>query len=162
MAGDRITLTRPGYERLERELHVLEDLQEQGVENVAEAFDDSDFGDNAVFYDLVFDKDRLSERLNNLRHILSRAEIIEVDEEPDKVTPGNRVTVWDSEEGEEITFNIISPEEVSYGVRGISTESPVGHALLGHSVGDVVEIDVPDGKVRYTIRKIDLIPDEER
>lgn len=162
MASDRIHLTRAGHERLERELRLLEEMREKDTADVAEAFDDTDFGDNAVFYDLVFDKDRLTARIQNLRHVLSRAEIIEADAEPDQVSPGNRVTLWDAEEREELTYHIISPEEVTLGLRGISTESPVGSALLGRSVGDVVEVEVPDGTVRYEIRKIDMIPDEER
>jgi transcription elongation factor GreA len=162
MASDRITLTRAGHERLERELRMLEDMRDKDTADVADAFDDTDFGDNAVFYDLVFDKDRLNARINNLRHVLSRADVIEVDEEPDKVSPGNRVTLWDFDEREELTFDIISAEEVTLGLHGISTESPVGRALLGHTIGEVVEIEVPDGTVRYAIRNIDMIPDEER
>lgn len=162
MASDRITLTRAGYERLERELRILEELQNQETADVAEAFDDTDFGDNAVFYDLVFDKDRLLARIGNLRHVLSRAEVIEDDPEPDRVSPGNQVTVLDLDEDEEVVFNIISAQEVSYGLRGISIESPVGKALLGHTVGEVVEVEVPAGIARYTIRKIAMIPDDER
>ena len=161
MASDRIILTRAGYEQLERELRTLEEMQRQETEDVADAFDDTDFGDNAVFYDLVFDKDRLTARIGNLRHVLSRAEVIEDDPDPDRVSPGNQVTVWDFDEKEEVVFNIISAQEVTYGLRGISTESPVGKALLGQAVGEVVEIEVPDGTARYAIRKITMIPDEE-
>lgn len=162
MASERITLTRAGYERLERELRVLEEMQSQETADVAEAFDDTDFGDNAVFYDLVFDKDRLMARIDNLRHVLSRADVIEDDPDPDRVSPGNQVTVYDFEEKEEVVFNIISAEEVRHGIRGISTESPVGRALLGQPVGEVVEVEVPAGTARYAIRKIAMIPDGER
>lgn len=162
MASERITLTRSGHERLERELRLLQDMQSQETAEVAQAFDNTDFGDNAVFYDLVFDKDRLTERIKNLKHVLNRAEVIDEDPDPDRVSPGNRVTVWDFDEKEAVSFNIISAEEVTHGVRGISTESPVGEALLGHAIGEVVEIDVPDGTVRYAIRSIDMIADNER
>jgi transcription elongation factor GreA len=161
MANERFTLTRAGYERLERELRQLEEAQRGEIEDVAEAFDDTDFGENAVFYDLVFDKDRLTERIGNLRHILARAEVLDEDPDPDRVSPGNRVTVWDLDMDEEVAFNILSAHEVTYGIRGISTESPVGSALLGHIVGDVVEVTVPDGVARYAIRKIAMIGDPE-
>ena len=162
MAEERIVLTRTGYEQLQRELQMLEEMQEGEIEGVAEAFDDTDFGENAVFYDLVFDKDRLIERIQNLRYLLARAEVIEEDADPDRVSAGNRVSVWDFASKEEVAFNIISPEEVRHGLQGISTESPVGKALLGRAVGEVIEVDVPDGTVRYAVRKIGMIPDDER
>jgi transcription elongation factor GreA len=155
MAGERIILTAAGYDRLSRELKLLEEMQSGEIAEVAEAFDDTDFGENAAFYDAVFDKDRLLDRIRNLRHVLARAEVIEEDPDPNRVSPGNHVTVWDLEENEELTFTLVSAEEVTHGVRGVSIESPVGKALLGHRVGDVVEVKVPDGLVSYTIRAID-------
>ena len=155
MAGERIVLTRAGFEQLNRELKLLEEMEKGEIEEVAEAFDDTDFGENAAFYDAVFDKDRLLARINNLRHVLARAEVVDEDPDPSRVSPGNHVTVWDVEEREELAFRIVSAEEVTHGVNGVSTESPVGKALLGRKVGDVVEVKVPDGVVSYTIRRID-------
>ena len=162
MSEQRIVLTRAGFDQLERELRMLEEMQQREIEGVAEAFDDTDFGENAVFYDLVFDKDRLVARIQDLRYVLRRAQVIEQDPDPDRVSPGNRVILWDFEAKEEVSFNIISPEEVRHGMHGISTKSPVGEALLGHTVGEVVEIEVPDGTVRYTIRQIGMIPEHDR
>ena len=155
MAGERIVLTRAGFEQLNRELKLLEEMEKGEIEEVAEAFDDTDFGENAAFYDAVFDKDRLLARINNLRHVLARAEVVDEDPDPSRVSPGNHVTVWDVEEREELAFRIVSAEEVTHGVTGVSTESPVGKALLGRKVGDVVEVKVPDGVISYTIRRID-------
>jgi transcription elongation factor GreA len=162
MAEERIVLTPAGFEQLQRELRMLEEMQQGEIEEVAEAFDDTDFGENAVFYDLVFDKDRLFERIQNLRYVLGRAEVIDEDPDPNRVSPGNRVVLWDFASKEEVTFNLISPEEVRHGLRGISTESPVGKALLERSVGEVIEVKVPDGTARYAIRKIGPIPDDLR
>lgn len=155
MAGERITLTRAGYDQLTKELAQLEEMHQGEIEQVADSFDDSDFGDNAVFYDAVFDKDRLTARINNLRHVLARADVIDEDPDPDRVSPGDRVIVWDMEAQEELTFRLVSGEEVTHGVRGISMDSPVGQALLNKQVGDVVKVKVPDGVVSYTIRRIE-------
>ncbi len=155
MADERFTLTRAGYERLRRQLSLLEETQRGEIAEVAEAFDDTDFGENAAFYDAVFDKDRLSARIDNLRYVLARAEVIDEDPDPNRVSPGNHVTVWDLEENEELSFTLISAEEVTHGIRGVSTESPVGSSLLGHTIGDVVQVKVPDGIVRYAIRQIE-------
>ena len=155
MVDERITLTRAGYDKLTKELAQLEEMQRGEIEQVADAFDDSDFGDNAVFYDAVFDKDRLTQRVNNLRHVLARADVIDEDPDPSRVSPGDRVTVWDMEAHEELTFRLVSGEEVTHGVRGISTDSPVGLALMDKKIGDVVTVKVPDGIVRYAIRRIE-------
>src|SRR5690606_25859593 len=155
MVGDRIILTRAGYDQLTKELAQLEEMHQGEIEQVADSFDDSDFGDNAVFYDAVFDKDRLTARINNLRHVLARADVIDEDPDPDRVSPGDRVIVWDMEAQEELTFRLVSGEEVTHGVRGISMDSPVGQALLNKQVGDVVKVKVPDGVVSYTIRRIE-------
>jgi transcription elongation factor GreA len=155
MAGERIILTRAGYERLSRELQTLEDMQAGEIQEVAEAFDDTDFGENAAFYDAVFDKDRLTERIKNLRHVLARADVIDEDPDPDRVSAGNHITVWNVDEREEVSFRIGSAEEVTHGIATVSVESPVGKALLSRQVGDVVEVKVPDGIVHYAIRKIE-------
>jgi len=156
MSEEKYFLTRSGYQRLERELQFLREMQAGEIEQVAEAFDDTDFGENAAYYDAVTDKDRMAARIAHLEWVLARAQVVEGDSDPEHVTPGNRVTVWDPEEKEEIIFDIISSEEVAYGVKGISTESPVGKALLGHQVGDTVEVKVPAGVVRYQVRKIEI------
>src|SRR5690606_19773792 len=151
MVGDRIILTRAGYDQLTKELAQLEEMRQGEIEQVADAFDDSDFGDNAVFYDAVFDKDRLTARINNLRHVLARAEVIDEDPDPIRVSPGDRVTVWDTEAQEELSFRLVSVEEVTHGVPGISMDSPVGRALLNKKVGDVVTVKVPEGIVQYAV-----------
>ena len=152
-------LTRTGYEKLQRELDLL--LSEESEEVAALLADahEGEEGEEATFYEALFTKERLDERIAHLRMILAQAEIIEEDPDPDRVSPGNRVTVWDFSEQEEITFDLLSSQEISHGrLKGVSLSSPVGKALRGRRVGDVVEVQVPDGMVRYAIRKIDSIP----
>lgn len=156
MSDERVVLTRSGYDSLKRE---LEDLLTEGSAEVNEmlvdANDDTSPGEEPTFFDAVVAKERLNERVAYLKAVLARAEIIEEDEDPTRVTPGNRVTVWDMSEKEEMVFDLLSSQEVSHGRRGVSLDSPVGKALVGRQVGDVVELAVPDGVVRYKIRKIE-------
>src|SRR5690606_5445333 len=116
--------------------------------------DETDYDEGGSLYDAMFDRDRLMLRINNLRHVLARAEVIDEDPDPDRVSPGDEVTVWDVEEQVERRFRIVSGEEVVHGIEGISSESPVGEALLGCQVGDVVEVEVPDGTAHYAIRAV--------
>jgi transcription elongation factor GreA len=111
--------------------------------------------------------------------VLDRADVRTEDPDSKRIDPGERVVVWDLDEKRERTFDILSSPEVriSYtvddGGRDVSIDSPVGQALLGHEVGDIVEVDVPGGemgdvaegdgiggKARYAIRRIEPMPNE--
>ncbi len=160
MAERRIQLTRPGYEKLQRELNILTSEENSKVaEMLAEARED-DQGEEAVFFDAMISKERLDERVSHLQNVLARAEIIDADEDPDTITPGNRVTVYDTSEKEELTMDLLDTEEITHGRRGVSLDSPVGQALLGKHVGDRIKVKVPDGIVTFKVRKIEMIPDE--
>ncbi len=160
MAERRIKLTRQGYLKLQRELNVLTSEENIKVaEMLAEARED-DQGEEAVFFDAMVSKERLDERVSHLENVLARAEIIDISEDPDTITPGTRVTVYDTSEKEEFTMNLLDTEEITHGRRGVSLDSPVGQALLGKHVGDRVKVEVPDGLVTYKVRKIEMVPDE--
>lgn len=161
MSEEKIVLTRDGYEKLQRELETL--LTEESAEvneQLADAMEDADTGDEAAFYDAVSSKEWLRQRILELQRILARATIIEADPDPERAGPGNRVTVWDETEKEELRFDLLSSHEIAHGRQGVSTESPVGKALIGRKVGETVEVEVPMGTVRYKIRKIEMIPQE--
>lgn len=161
MAERRIRLTRPGYEKLQRELNILTSEENSKVaEMLAEARED-DQGEEAVFFDAMISKERLDERVSHLQNVLARAEIIDADEDPDTITPGNRVTVYDTAEKEEFTMDLLDTEEITHGRRGVSLDSPVGRALLGKRVGDRIKVEVPDGIVTFKVRKIEMVPDED-
>ncbi len=161
MAERRIKLTRKGHEKLQRELFILTNEENSKVaEMLAEARED-DQGEEAVFFDAMVSKERLDERVAHLQNVLARAEIIDADEDPDVITPGNRVTVYDTAEKEEFTMDLLDTEEITHGRRGVSLDSPVGQALLGKGVGDRVKVEVPDGVVTYKVRKIEMIPYED-
>jgi len=161
MAERKILLTRQGYESLQRELNILTSEENAKVaEMLADARED-DQGEEAVFFDAMVSKERLDERVSHLQSVLARAQIIHADEDPNTITPGNRVTVYDTSEKEEFTLDLLDTEEITQRRRGVSLDSPVGQALLGKHVGDRVKVEVPDGIVTYKVRKIDMIPDDE-
>ncbi len=161
MAERRIQLTRKGFQQLQRELNILTSVENSKVaEMLAEARED-DQGEEAVFFDAMVSKERLDDRVSHLQNVLARAEIIDADEDPNTITPGNRVTVYDSAEKEEFMLDLLDSEEITLGRRGVSLDSPVGKALLGKKVGARVKVEVPDGMVTFKVRKIEMIPDEE-
>lgn len=161
MAERKILLTRKGFEKLQRELNILtSEGSMQVAEMLADARED-DQGEEAVFFDAMVSKERLDERIAHLQTVLARAEVIDADADPDTITPGNRVTVYDTSEKEEFAMDLLDSEEITIGRRGVSLDSPVGQALLGKHVGDKVKVEVPDGVVTYKVRNIEMIPDED-
>lgn len=155
---DEIFLTKQGYTRLERELNeLLGNATSEAAAKIAEAREDGDFDEDPTFFDAMSEKNMLDERINRLQTILRRATVIEEDLDPDSATPGDRITVLDMDEKEELVFELLSGAELTAGRRGVSLGSPVGKALLGKKVGDKLEVKVPDGVTRYKVLKIDPI-----
>lgn len=149
-------LTQVGYEKLANELTNLQVELREVIEELGDTHDDEGVGDSAQ-YSLATERERLQERVDYLKHVINTAEV--VDRAPtDTVSVGNRITVEDSE-GEVFSFDLISQAEIINGRRGVSNESPVGRAMLGHKVGDKIKAETPDGVVKYVIREIEEIPD---
>lgn len=159
MAEESFYLTKEGYANLERELQILvEEDRQKMAEQLKDVHEDTEYGEEATFFDVVTAKERLEEKINYLRRVLARAEIIGEDRDPLRIDPGERVTVWDFETKEEVMFDLLGGAEITTGRYGVSIKSPVGQALLGKKVGDVIEVEVPDGIARFAIRKIEPIP----
>jgi transcription elongation factor GreA len=161
MAEERFVLTRAGYDALERELEALQARRQQEMDEFADISDYWDIDpspEEAAYFDARVTKEQLDERIGHLTLVLQHAEIVEKDPDPQRVDPGDRVTVWDFADNRERQFDLVGGEEVIAGRQGVSIESPVGKALLGRHVGDEIELDVPEGKARYAIRRIERIP----
>jgi transcription elongation factor GreA len=161
MAEEQFVLSRAGYDILKQELAELEAEHQQRLAEFADVnYDVDPSTEEAAYFDTRVMKEQVEERIGHLQLVLSRAEVIEDDPDPLRVDPGEQVTVWDFAEKCEQVFNLVSSAETVYARdaipgREVSVESPVGQALLGKSVGDVIEIEVPDGKTKYAIRRIE-------
>jgi transcription elongation factor GreA len=160
--NERIVLTREGYEKLERELHYLEtEGRLEAAEQLSDAGNDTDIAEEETFREAVNQKSMLEARISQLKRILADAEIVDEDPDPNSASPGDRVVVWDHQEKVEVTFDLLGGAEIAMGRRhGVSVDSPVGKALLDRRVGETVEVETPDGKAKYTIRRLEEIPSE--
>jgi transcription elongation factor GreA len=165
MAEERIQLTREGYETILRELEEARARVERATGRMADMHnapdDQNQFHEEAAEFDIKTTQERFNERVRHLEFILSRAQIIEEDPDPARVNIGDRVVVWDFEAEQERTFEIVSSEESIQTQQGLSADSPVGQALLGRRIGDVVDVEVPDGTARYSIRRMESVQDTE-
>ena len=159
---EAVYLTRAGYNRLQRDLEKLKtDATAEVAQRIAQVRGEGDFSQEQTYFDALKDKELLDERIARMEDVIHRATIIEGSLDPDSVTPGDRVTVRDLDEKEDLTFDMVSGIELANGRRGVSLGSPVGRALLGKKVGDKLEVKVPDGYTRYKVLKIEPIPDNE-
>src|SRR5687768_14904157 len=158
MADDRIPMTREGYEKLKAELSHLNDVKMiELTKRVASARDLGDLSENAEYHAAREDQGILQAKINMLKDQLSRADIIDTDAlRTDTVSFGSRVTVMDLDVDEEETFELIGPGQENPDTNRILTSSPIAQGLLGKKKGDVAEIQVPRGTLRFKILDISV------
>jgi transcription elongation factor GreA len=114
-----------------------------------------DLSENAEYHAAKEAQTHIERKLAELEDKLSRVRSVDIDKIPsDKVYLFARVLVKDLRDNDEIEFTIVPPDEADVDNDVISVKSPIGQALLGHAVGDVVEFTVPAGPVKYEILKI--------
>ena len=157
MEEKKTILTYAGLKALEDELENLRVVKRKEVAGkIKEAREQGDLSENAE-YDAAKDEQRdIEARIDELEKILKNVEVV-VEEEVDleKINVGCTILVHDDEYDEEIEFKIVGSTEANSLQGKISNESPVGQALIGTKVGDVVDVETPAGNIRYTVLKIE-------
>jgi transcription elongation factor GreA len=151
-----VFLTPEGRAKLEAELkHLREVRRPQVAEQIRASKEFTDTDDNAEFEEAKNEQAFVEGRILTLEKMLANAVMIEANHQVhDAVRLGSTVTVRD-EDGEEDKYTIVGSAEVDALHGKISNESPVGRALLGKHVGDVVEVTTPAGSLRLKISAID-------
>ena len=149
-------LTYAGLKKLEDELHDLKVVKRKEVaEKIKEAREQGDLSENAE-YDAAKDEQRDIElRIEELEKLLKNAEVVVEDEvNLDKINVGCIVKVYDVDFDEEMEFKLVGSTEANSLENKISNESPVGHALIGKRVGDVVDVETQSGVIQYKVLDI--------
>ncbi|MDH3252788.1 MAG: transcription elongation factor GreA [Ignavibacteria bacterium] len=151
--SETVYLTRERLVALEHELHELKTNGRRSVaQKIAEARGHGDLSENAEYDAAKEEQQHLELRISKLQTTLSRAKIIEAKDLPnDKIYILSRVKIQDHKTKEEVEYLLVSPEEADYEQNKISVTSPIGKALLGKVTGDIVEIKVPAGMLKYQI-----------
>jgi transcription elongation factor GreA len=156
MDKGRIALTREGRDKICRELEYLKREKRKEISRaLSEARTHGDLSENAE-YDAAKEAQAMNEkRIAELEDILIRARLIDVKAAPQgEALLGATVKVKDQNTQEEFDYMLVSEEESDFDLNKISVSSPVGKALLGHKAGDIVEIQVPAGILKYKIISI--------
>ena len=149
-------LTYEGLQKLESELHNLKVVKRKEVaQKIKEAREQGDLSENAE-YDAAKDEQRdIEARIDEIEKILKNAEVV-VEEEVDldKISVGCRVKILDMEYDEELDYKIVGSTEANSLKGKISNESPVGKALLGAKVGEVVTVETQAGDLNNKVLEI--------
>src|SRR5690606_4936449 len=156
MAEKDVFLTLEGLKKLEEELDRLKTVRRREVaERIKQALAFGDISENSEYDEAKNEQAQLEERIAKLEAMLRNAKLIDDDENrTDIVTMGSKVVVKDLEFDEEMEYTIVGSAEADPFNGKISNESPVGSALLGKKKGDIVEVQVPDGIIKYKIISI--------
>ena len=159
--AQEILLTPQGLKALQDE---LEDLTVRGRQEIKDkiqvALSFGDLSENSEYEEARNDQGKLESRIKEIESILSRAKIIDEDAlSTDHVQMGSKVTIKDIEFGDVYKYQIISSTSTSSSKDSAvdyltSDESPVAKALIGHVVGDIVDVEAPVGIIKYEILEI--------
>ena len=147
-------LTPEGESRLRAELAELTGPRRvQLAQRLRAAIQMGDLSENADYHKAKEDQAFLEGRIQELEAVLRMAVIIEK-KHSDFVTVGSHVTIQEADFPPE-SYHVVGAKEADPRNGKISNESPIGSALIDHKVGDIVEADVPDGKIKFKILKIE-------
>lgn len=153
----RERLTKSDVKKIEEEIEYRKlVVRKEAIEAVKEARAHGDLSENFEYHAAKKDKNRNDSRIRYLERMLKTAEIISEESKEDEAGLNNTVTVYFEEDGEEQVFRLVTSIRGNSMKNLISTESPLGKAILGHKEGDRVRIKVNEGYSYYVvIRKIE-------
>ena len=156
MNEERIPMSREGYDRLKADLDRMQNSEMIEIaKRIATARAMGDLSENAEYHAAREDQGMLQARIDALKDKLSRAYFIDRNNIPiDMVAFGARVKVKDLDLGDEEFFELVGPGDEDYNNNKILITSPIGQGLMGKKQGDVAEIKVPMGTVRFEVLEI--------
>ncbi len=150
---EKIPFTKEGLEKLKKELEYLEKVERpNNIKAIEEARALGDLSENAEYHAAKEKQAFITGRINELKSIINRAEVIEVDEGPaDRVVFGRTVVLYNLNTDKEEVYQLVGPYESDPENGKISVTSPLGQALIGRQKGDEVKVKTPSGIQEYEI-----------
>ena len=148
-----IFFTPEGLEKIENEIEYLKTVRRKEVaERIKVALGYGDLSENSEYDEAKNEQAYVEERIAKLEMMARNAKVIdEKDLNHDMVNVGSTVVVKDLDSGDEDEYTIVGSAEADPLSGKISNESPVGAGLIGLKVGDITEIESPDGIIKYTV-----------
>ena len=152
----KVILTREGYEKLEKELDYYVSVRRNEIsEQIAIARGFGDLSENAEYDEAKNEQSRIEAKIVEMENTLRNCIVVENDEvSTDVVGVGNSVKVFNETLKKEQIITIVGANETDPAKLKISSESPIGAALLGAKVGDAISVDVPMGVMKMNVLEI--------
>lgn len=151
-------LTLEGFNKLKADLEEMKTKgRAEAARAIAEAREKGDLSENAE-YDAAKEAQGLLEmRINELETTLSNARILDNSQiDASKVTVLTKVTIKNVKTGKEMTYKLVSESEADLKAQRISVNSPMGQGLLGKTVGDLAQVNTPNGSIEFEIVNISI------
>ena len=146
------------FERLKEELQLLKGVERPAASSaIAEAREKGDLKENAEYDAAKEAQGMLEAKIKQLEGVLANARILdESNIDTSKVSILTRVTLTNMNTKKQVTYKIVSENEADLKLGKISVTSPIGKSLLGKIIGDVVDVTVPAGVLKFKVEKIEL------
>lgn len=149
-------LTKDGVAKLEAELENLKTVRRREVaEKIKVALSFGDLSENSEYDEAKNEQGIVESRIAEIEATLAHAQIIDEDDiTTEKVSIGTVVKILDLEMEEEMEFQIVGTSEANIDKGQMSDESPIGAALIGHKIGETVDVETPSGMIQFEILNI--------
>lgn len=156
MSRKEVILTAEGLKQLQEEVSLLSTVKREEVaERIRAARDFGDISENSEYDDAKNEQAMLEHRISLLQEKLRRSRVIKDSEiDTEKVSIGSTVTLRDNDAGMIRVYTVVGSAEADPEKARLSNESPVGQAIIGKRVGEVVTVPVPVGSLNYEILAI--------
>lgn len=150
-------LTQEGFDKKMEELSALEAQRPAIKQAIAEARDKGDLSENAEYDAAKEAQGMLEMKISKLKDLIATACIIDESKlNTDTVQLLNKVTIRNTANGMTMTYWIVTESEANLREKKIASNTPIAAALLGHKVGDKVQVTIPAGTVNFEIMKIEI------
>ncbi|HEU4782871.1 MAG TPA: transcription elongation factor GreA [Ktedonobacterales bacterium] len=154
---ERIPLTREGYDENQARLtYLITERRQQVADYIHEAKEAGDISESSAYEDAKNLQAMVEGEIQELSHLLEHAVILETPQHTGgkrTVRLGTTIDV-ETDRGTSRTFTLVSSAEANSSTGKLSDQSPVGRALMGHAIGDKIEVTTPGGTVLYTVKDI--------
>lgn len=150
-----IEMTKRSLEKLEKELRELETIKLPAtIARVAKAREQGDLSENSEYHDARDEQEFTEVRIGEIQEILANAKVVKETTSKDAIGFGSQVTIED-QKGKSKTYILVGEyDDSAHNENTITSESPIGAALLGKTKGDSIEVTVPNGQRQYKITAI--------
>lgn len=156
MAAKQVMLTKEGLAKYQEELETLRNVKRKEVsEKIKVARSFGDLSENSEYDEAKNEQAKIEARIADLEAMLKDVQIISEEEQiGDKAHIGSKVKVLDVEFNEEEVYQLVGSAEADPRLGKISDDSPVGRAIIGHSAGEVLDVETPGGTIQIKIVEI--------